>query len=132
MLSLADYNHLDAFDRDVPEVSQLGQNLFNKLAKKLKFDYKPDLFTDPHIQVRSHFTRSPSILRSSTSFVLLLQTMYSNLEAFAYDEVGTELEDTTLPDSEYQDAKLQMFPDAITGEFGTVKHTDYRHKVQRV
>lgn len=49
-----------------------------------------------------------------------MQTLYSNMEALVFDEAGTVLEDTTLPDINRQDSKLQSYMDDLTTAFGKV------------
>lgn len=48
-----------------------------------------------------------------------MQTFYSNIEALVYDEPGTTIEDTTLPDLNRQDTKLRDCIEKITEAFGS-------------
>lgn len=50
-LHIADFNHLDALEREVPHVEPAGVDLYKKLCRKLRFRYKPELFANPDLQV---------------------------------------------------------------------------------
>lgn len=47
----ADYNYLDVLDVDPPMVTDQNVDIFVKLCKKLRFEYQPDIFTNPDLEV---------------------------------------------------------------------------------
>lgn len=55
----ADYNHLDVLDVEPPNVSDQSVDIFAKLCKKLRFVYKPEMFSNPSLQVSALRTLSP-------------------------------------------------------------------------
>lgn len=71
--------------------------LMEKLCKKLRFKYHPNLFANP-----------------------MLTSFFSNLEALVYEEEVGESEDVTKPRTDDHDEKILEFVDAITEEFGEV------------
>lgn len=96
----ANIGALDALVRPLPEPMPEQVALLERLCRKLRFEYQPNIFSNP-----------------------MLESFYANLEALVYDEEVAEIKDLTLPDLEVQDPRIAPFLEQIDEEFGQVKHT---------
>lgn len=92
---------LDPYIQSLPEPSPEHVRLMTNFAKKLRFKYRPEMFSNP-----------------------ALQSFYTNLEALVYDEEAKEIEDLTLPEINLQDGKIAPFLDDIEEAFGIVSHDE--------
>jgi ATP-dependent DNA helicase 2 subunit 1 len=91
-----DIRQLSIFDGPSPSVTAEQLDLMKKITKKLRFRYSPSQFEEP-----------------------TLITRYTNIEAIVFESSRvSEIEDTTLPDREYQDSKIQQLVQEVTTIFG--------------
>lgn len=112
----ADIRNLDVFKSDVPEIPAIGIDAMKKLVKKLKFNYTADTFENPSQRV----SREIGYRCVFPFHFVLLKTFYSNLEALVFEQEGETIEDTTLPDVDLQDTKIQPVVDELSDIFGRV------------
>lgn len=91
-----------------------------KIAKKLKFNYKSDTFENPFQRVSARIICLLFLVYFH--YFLFLKTFYANLEALVFEEEGETIEDTTLPDINFQDSKIQTYVDELTDIFGRVSY----------
>lgn len=74
---------------------QAGLDVMRLVMRKLNFRYEPRMFEDVHIK-----------------------EYYAALEAQVFDEPKRSIEDTTLPNTAYQDERLGALVDAVAEAFG--------------
>lgn len=94
----ADIRKLDVLERPPPSVTQEQVDVFKSVVKKIKFKYHPSQFDNP-----------------------VLMTVYTNIEALLFNR-AEEVYDSTKPDLDRIDAKLEQFVETIRellGEDGT-------------
>ncbi|XP_055692611.1 ATP-dependent DNA helicase 2 subunit 1 [Lutzomyia longipalpis] len=102
-----DVRDFDAFNPEETSVTAEKNELFENMVRKLKFRYNPKDFNDP-----------------------ALRNIYSTIEAFAFKTEREEQEDTTLPNTEYQDSKIADIVSAIAEEFGQLSTITKRKAVE--
>ncbi|XP_058821281.1 ATP-dependent DNA helicase 2 subunit 1 isoform X2 [Topomyia yanbarensis] len=91
----ADIRKLEAFERTCPEVTQEQINIFKSVTKKIKFKYHPSQFENP-----------------------VLSTLYNNIEALLFNKGDLDIYDSTKPDNDRIDAKVDPFVGSIVEMFG--------------
>lgn len=94
---IANISVLDSVIQPLAEPTPEQVSLMEKMCKKLRFQYRPEAFSNP-----------------------ALQSFYANLEAQVYDEEVKEIEDLTMPEYHVQDEKIEHLIQDIEDEFGIV------------
>lgn len=88
---------MDAVNAVPPTVSDAMIEVFEKIAKKLRFEYDPRTFSDP-----------------------TLKDFYAKIEALAYDENEAVFEDDTVPDKVAQDRRIEELIQEFNEAFAEV------------
>lgn len=91
--------NLDVCDKEAPNIdNQNAVELFERIIKKLKFSYRPNLFDNPK-----------------------LKKIFNYIESIAFDieqDPDEEFDDSTNPDLESQDSKINEYVNQLTDLFG--------------